>query len=86
MNIKLTAYWIEFGHTLSEQFGVTAYSLDDAKFLLNQKIFEFRKANFPPIKKIIGNFQYKDLDQNHIACNIGPISERGVWFPNMVSC
>ena len=88
MNKLLTTYWIEFEGWrwgLSLQVGVTAYSLDDAKFLLKEKYFEaiFGEVETPQIKKVTENIQFKDLDQNHIVPNMGPITERGVWYPNL---
>ena len=88
MNRLLTAYWIEFegwGMGSQSQFGVTAYSLDDAKFLLRKPFFEgiFGDKEIPQIKKLTENIQFKDLDQYHIVPNMGPITERGVWYPNL---
>ena len=79
MNKLLTAYWIEFGPTLSSQFGVTAYSFDDAISILKQKAYS--KEAMPPVKTFIENIKFKDLDQNHIVPNMGAISERGIWYP-----
>ena len=80
VNNLLTAYWIEFeGWGLASQFGVTAYSLDDAQFLLKQ--LWFNKTEMPVIKAVTENIQFKDLDQNDVAPYIGPITERGIWFP-----
>ena len=83
VNILFTAYWIEFeGLGLASQFGVTAYSLDDARFLL--KKLWFNKTEMPVIKNVIENIQFKDLDQNHVVPNMGPITERGIWYPNLL--
>jgi len=88
MNNLLTAYWFEFdnwGLGLGSQVGVTAYSLNDAKNLVRKQYFEglFKEREIPQIKKVTENIQFKDLDQNHVVPNMGPISERGVWFPNL---
>jgi hypothetical protein len=82
MNKLLTAYWFELDSHFS-QIGVTAYSLEDAKKLIQEKAFP--KDEFPPIKNITENILFQDLDKNHVAPNIGPISERGVWYPNFYS-
>ena len=79
MNKLLTAYWIEFGPLLASQFGVTAYSFNDAISILKQKVF--RKEEIPPVKTFTENIKFRDLDQNHVVPNIGAISERGIWYP-----
>ena len=83
MNNLLTAYWIECeGWGLASQFGVTAYSSVDAKFFLKKLLFN--KTDMTAIKNVIENIQFKDLDQNHVVPNMGPITERGVWYPNLL--
>jgi hypothetical protein len=82
MNKLLTAYWIELD-SYFKNIGVTGYSLDDAKRLIQEKAFP--KEELPRIIKITENIQFKDLDQNHIVPNMGPITERGVWYPNFYS-
>jgi hypothetical protein len=79
MNKLLTAYWIEFGPLLASQFGVTAYSFDDAISILKQKVY--RNEEMPPVKTSIENIKFKDLDQNHVVPNMGAITERGIWYP-----
>ena len=79
MNKLLTTYWIDFGETLHSQYGATAYSLEDAKYLFTKEVFHGNEL--PPIKHVPTNIQFKDLDQNHVALNMGPISERGIWYP-----
>lgn len=85
MNKLLIAYWFEFeGWGIGSYAGVTAYSLDDAKNLLKKQFFEgLLKIETPQINKVVENVQFKDLDQNHIVPNMGPITERGVWYPNL---
>jgi len=79
VNKLLTSYWFELDSHF-KQIGVTAYSIEDAKRLIQEKAFP--KQQFPRIIKITENIQFKNLDQNHIIPNIGPISERCVWYPN----
>lgn len=79
MNGYLTTFWVEFGDAHANKYGVTAYSLDDAISLLKEKVF--RKQPMPPILNYKENIRVSDLDQNHVVPNIGPISERGIWFP-----
>ena len=79
MKKLLTAFWIEFGDGLANKYGVTAYSLDDAINLLKEK--PFHKQVMPPVLSYKRNIKFSELDQNHVVPNMGPISERGVWFP-----
>jgi hypothetical protein len=81
VNKLLNTYWIEFGAPLNMHFGVTAYSFDDAMILLKQRAFV--KQSIPAVKNVTENIQFKDLDQNHVVPNIGVITERGVWYPNL---
>lgn len=81
VNRLLTAYWIELDYYYP--IGVTAYSLDDAKRLIKDRVFP--KEEIPPIVKITENIQFRDIDQNHVVPNMGPITERGVWYPNLYS-
>ena len=82
MNKLLTPYWIELDSYsgLASFVGVTAYSMDDVTLLLKDQLF--RKEEMPRIKNLIENIHFKDLDQNHVVPNMGPITERGVWYPN----
>ena len=43
-----------------------------------------RVRRMPAIKNVIENIQFKDLDQNHVVPNMGPITERGIWYPNLL--
>lgn len=83
MNNLLTAYWIELDRYsgLASFIGVTAYSLDDAILLIKEQLF--RKQEMPRLKNVIENIKFKDLDQNHVVPNMGPITERGIWYPNL---
>lgn len=75
----LTAYWFEFGPTLSLQFGVTAYSFDDAISILKEKAF--RKQELPALKSFTENIKPGEVDPGHIVPNMGALTERGIWFP-----
>ena len=84
----LTRYWITFkdrgdypfyGGVFGFGVGVTAYDLDDAKRLLQRAIFEDREV--PEIKDVIEGVTYDQLEQNHVARNMGAMVVRGVWFP-----
>lgn len=69
--------------SLGRQYGITAYSIEDAKRLLKQKAFP--KEELPRIIRIIESIEFKDLDENHIVPNMGPMIVRGVWYPNLLN-
>lgn len=64
---------------LSLGCGVTAYNLEDAKRILQEKIFQ--EAPFPKIVTLIEDIDVSTLDNAHILPNIGVPSRRGIWFP-----
>lgn len=83
---ELHRYWIRFadGATLEYGFlklgcGVTAWTEDDAIWLLRQCVFE--GENLPEIGEILADIDVRDLEANHVRPNIGAVSLRGVWFP-----
>jgi hypothetical protein len=90
---KMTRYWFEFEISRSdiEKFpaycglgwgcGVTANNLDDAREILQSRIF--RDNPFPKIKRVIEGIDVSTLDSNHVLPNIGLVPVRGVWFPNL---
>jgi len=87
MNVKLIRYWFEFSFEHYNELppgvafgcGVTAYSQDDASFILSEKVFKEKRIS--PIKKIIENVDIRILDQHHVIPNMKTPIERGVWFP-----
>lgn len=75
--VPLTRYWFRVRHQLG--FGVTAYSVEDARLLL-------KKADIgldfdSDVLEIVPDIDIRTLDKNHVAVNMGPPSLRGVWFP-----
>lgn len=58
--------------------GVTAYSRADAESLLEECL----GMPLPRVVEVIEDITYDDLEQNHVAPNMGDVSRRGVWFPN----
>ena len=58
--------------------GVTAYSREDAERLLEECL----GTPLPKVVEVIEDITYDDLEQNHVAANMGDVSRRGVWFPN----
>ncbi|MDQ6787333.1 MAG: hypothetical protein M3033_11050 [Acidobacteriota bacterium] len=62
-------------------FGVTAYSLDDAKRLLNEAVQELDWSY--DLLEVIEDIDVRTLDQGHIIPNMGACNFRGVWYPNL---
>jgi hypothetical protein len=82
MNKLLTAFWISFPEDsfAIKNFGVTAYSIDDAYSLLKVLGYDYyRTAKKIEVKE---NVKWDELEENHVRPNIGPIVVRGVWYPN----
>jgi len=91
-NSLLHRYWIEFasapprgreGYMLSLPLarfcGVTAYTLDDARYLIREQLCLGR--DLPPIREIIEDVDIAKLDSGHIQPNMGEPFWRGVWYP-----
>lgn len=60
-------------------FGVTAWTYEDALFLLRSVVF--KTDALPLIKLSIENVDVSTLDANHVRTNMGVVTFRGVWFP-----
>ena len=73
-NQLLTRYWFIVPGLAG--FGVTAFSIDDARFLL-----EAEGVLVDPNAEVIVNIDVSTLDSRHVLCNSGPSCFRGVWFP-----
>jgi hypothetical protein len=60
--------------------GVTAATLEEATALA-----EAAKREFWPNAQALGtpvqDVDVQNLDQKHVAPNIGPVTVRGVWYP-----
>jgi hypothetical protein len=83
----LTRYWFEFDRgetppTRPERLGcgVTAFDREDALRLLARTAFANEEV--PPVSRVTEDIDVQMLDEGHVLPNIGPPSERGVWFPN----
>ena len=77
----LTAFWISFPEDTNFPLGlgVTAYGIDDAYSLLEERGYEFHKqAKSINVKEQV---TVEELDYSHIVQNMGPIVVRGVWYP-----
>jgi len=73
----LTRYCFKTGPNAG--FGVTAYSIDDAKTLLAQA--GCSSDALKETNDVLENVDVSKLDANHILPNIGPSNLRGVWYP-----
>ena len=78
-NPLLRRYW--FQTATGYGFGVTAFSVEDAKQLLRQTVPDHYHA--AEVLNIIEDVDIRSLDQNHVAPNIGPPNFRGVWYPSL---
>jgi hypothetical protein len=77
MDHLLTRYWFRVRQGLG--FGVTAYSIEDARHLFAQASLN---VDFDSdVLEIIENVDIRALDQAHVIPNMGPPNLRGVWFP-----
>ena len=76
-NENLKQYWFESSRNLG--VGITAYSLSDAKIILDSAIKRHR-LDIDVIKTIEG-VDIRNLDQGHVVPNMNPPNFRGVWFP-----
>lgn len=77
MKKLLRRFWFRTEKGLG--IGVTAYSLDDAKYLIEETDFYLDKN----ILEIIEDVDVRSLDQGHVIPNMGPPNFRGIWFPNL---
>jgi hypothetical protein len=76
----LTAYWIRFSGLpeLQHSYGVTAYTIEDALWLLRNRLLDRDLGTPIEVKRDV---RLTDLDQGHVAPNCGPLVLRGVWYP-----
>ena len=78
-NPLLRRYWFKTKERFG--FGVTAYSLDDAKHLGDNAAGSLGMDC--EVLEIIEDVDVRTLDQNHVVANMGAVNFRGVWFPNL---
>ncbi len=79
----LKRYWIEFIPTSGSQkvYGVTAYTLDDALYILQKK--GVLGAFMPDILCSTENIDVSTLDTDHVLPNLTwPTIWRGIWYPS----
>ena len=75
----LHRYWFQTREHLG--FGVTAYSVDDARILID--VAARRLGWSYEILRIIEDVDVRELDQGHVIPNMDPPNFRGVWYPNL---
>jgi len=75
---SLRRYWFESSKNIG--VGITAYSLSDAKIILDSAI---RRNTWFDVNviDIIEDVDVRTLDQGHVIPNMNPPNFRGVWFP-----
>jgi hypothetical protein len=78
-NPLLRRYWFKTKERFG--FGVTAYSLEDARHLVAD-VAQTLGMNYE-VLDIIEDVDVRTLDQNHVVPNMGAPNFRGVWFPNL---
>jgi len=78
-NPRLETYWITSPSIAWHAFGVTAFSRDDAFWLLEEAGYSLSAED--PNVRVIEGISLSDLDQNHVVPNAGPLLFRGVWYP-----
>jgi len=79
-------FWFEFEPApdlpmgLTYGCGVTAYSYDDARTQLLDRVFAGEKM--PEPSRIIEDADVSALDCDHVIPNMGDPTIRGIWFPH----
>ena len=67
-------------------YGVTANTKDEATDILMKYLTKFDREESKRIKKdteVIENIDVRLLDQNHIIPNMGVVTFKGIWWPNL---
>jgi hypothetical protein len=81
-NSGLTAFWIESPIPHAPLgFGVTARSLADALALIRAFGYGRYLPDDPARLQVTEGVTVGELDQAHVAANMGPIVVRGLWYP-----
>ncbi len=85
MTARLTRFWFEFDAHNSKDgrampwVGVTAWTLDDAKGLIREKLLDGREL--PSIIKLVEDVKVDELDERHVRRHMEPPNLRGIWYP-----
>jgi hypothetical protein len=83
----MTRYWFVFETStipslLNLGCGVTARDLADALELVKARVFS--GMAMPRIVGVIEDVPVASLEPRHVLPTMGPVADRGVWFPNLV--
>jgi hypothetical protein len=81
---KLVRYWFRlepfgFPSPLNIGCGITAYSIEDAKSILSDRVLKSDASL--KIAGVIVNVDVSNIDNKHVSANMGTPHCRGVWFP-----
>ena len=63
--------------------GVTALELDDALSIIRSELYRNRDDEDLAMTSVIEVSKMADIDQEHIARNMGLMLKRGIWYPNL---
>ena len=74
---KLRRFWFSMPGALG--IGVTAYSRSEAESLAREAAARLGRSF--DLATVTEDIDIRDLDQDHVVPNIGPVNFRGVWFP-----
>ncbi len=77
-NPMLKRFW--FFTSPATGFGVTAFSLEDARYLLRQV---YSNDQLDEIKGVIEDIDISEIKANHVLRNMGPTNFRGIWYPRL---
>ncbi len=82
----LKRYWFNFVPSTSSSVlnigcGITAYTEDDARNILEQMVFSFYSRR--EVLEVIIDVDINTLDGNHVRPNMSSPLIRGIWFPVM---
>ena len=74
---NLRRFWFELpGH---RGIGVTAGTRSEAEALARSAAREMGWST--DLGQVVEDVDVRDLDQNHVVPNMGPVNFRGVWYP-----
>jgi len=88
INRFLTTYWMSFPEDSNypSGIGVTAYSIEDAQSLLDERNFDYYKSAKKVIVEENVDWAYAMHKLRYIdRPNLGPLVIRGIWWPNLNS-
>ena len=78
---RLRYFW--FKTKIGLGLGVTAYSLEDAMFIINKQAVPYLRPDELEVLEVVEDVKVQDLDQGKVIPNMHPIIFRGIWFPKL---